>query len=102
MKLSEIYSQKINHLKEIDFNGSKIKVKLFIKEEAEEFAKYLDDSDVDLFLSKSIFENNEKSLFDEGKVSIFKNMPNAHKQELMKIVTIENGGQYSIEEKKRN
>lgn len=101
MKLSEIYSQKIDHLKSVKFGESEIKVKLFLKDEAEEYSKLLENPDNhDEFLAKSIFES-DKSLFDDGKTSIFSNMPNAHKKELMKLITIANGGGESFEEKKR-
>lgn len=100
MKLSEIYSEKIDHLKTVKFGKSEIKVKLFMQDEAEEFAEMvLDESRIDEFLARSVFES-DKSLFDEGKVEIFKNMPNAHKSDLMKVISEANGGSASFEEKK--
>jgi len=100
MKLSEIYSQKIDHLKTVKFGESEIKVKLFMQDEAEAFGEMvLDETRIDEFLAKSVFEG-EKSLFDDGKIGIFKNMPNAHKRDLMKAITDANGGSSSFEEKK--
>ncbi len=100
MKLSEIYSQKIDHLKTVKFGESDIKVKLFMQDEAQPFAEMVtDENRIDEFLAKSVFEG-EKSLFDEGKIAIFANMPNAHKRDLMEAITKANGGSASFDEKK--
>ena len=78
---------------------SEIKVKLFMQDEAEEFGQILDDGKVDEFLAKSVFEDG-KSLFDSGLECVFKNMPNAHKKELISTIMKANGGNTSFEEKK--
>ena len=50
MKLSEIYSQKIDHLKTVKFGESEIKVKLFMQDEAEAFGEMvLDETRIDEF-----------------------------------------------------
>jgi hypothetical protein len=100
MNISEIYNQKRNHLKKVKFLDGEIEVKLLMQDEANEYAKMVEDPlRWDEFLSKVIFEDG-KSLFEHGKISIFKHVPSAHKQELMKLFTNANGGSSSFEEKK--
>lgn len=102
MKLSEVYKEKLDHIKEMPFRDSKINVRLFLKTESEKFADMVEDPDRhDEFLAKAIFEDG-KTIFDAGNIGIFENMPNAHKAEIMKAITIANGGSASFEEKKSN
>ena len=100
MKLSEVYKEKFTHIKTMPFRDSKIDVRLFLKTESDEFAEMItDENRHDEFLSKAIFEDG-KTIFDAGNIGIFENMPNAHKSELMKVITLANGGSASFEEKK--
>ena len=102
MKLSEVYKEKIDHVKEMDFSGDKITVRLFLKSESDELSDMVLNPDKhDEFLARSVFEDG-KTIFDAGNIAIFENMPNAHKSELMKAITIANGGSASFEEKKSN
>lgn len=99
MLLSEIYKEKVNHVKKAKFMDSEIDIKLFMHDEAQEFALLLDDEKIDEFIAKSVFEDG-KSIFEKGLVDIFSNMPNAHKRELLELITKVNGGNSSFEQKK--
>jgi hypothetical protein len=102
MKITEIYKEKFDHIKEMPFRDGKVNVKLFLKTEGDEFGEMVLDSERwDEFLAKSIYEDG-KTIFDAGNIACFANMPNAHKKELMEVITIANGGSASFEEKKSN
>lgn len=100
MKLTEIYKERLQHTKTMPFQDGEIEVKLFLYDEADEFSKLvLDPEKWNEFLAKSIFEDGQ-SIFEAGKIDVFANVPNEHKQQLMKLITQANGGSASFEEKK--